>query len=200
MLALANTAEGISDNNGLGNTIGGTADGAGNLISGNGAQGIVLSAASGDLIAGNVIGTTPGTITDGPGHFHPLGNGGDGILVTATSSNNTIGGHGPGAGNLVVRNQNYGVEISIESDFNVVSGNAIGTTLAAGNEIGTGPPVNLGNFQYGISVTDSSGNTIGGVTQVNSQGQISQFGGNSGFGQRTDWYLDCRQRSLPSFG
>ena len=40
-----------------GNTIGGTAAGAGNLISGNTGLGIELSSAPGNLIQGNFIGT-----------------------------------------------------------------------------------------------------------------------------------------------
>ena len=175
-IALGNAGEGIADNNGLNNTIGGTATGAGNLISGNAAQGIALITTSGDLIAGNTIGTTPGKITDSRYNFLPLGNLGAGISLTAGSTNNQIGV--PGAGNLIAANQNNGIDISASSDFNSISGNAIGTTLFAGSEIIIGPPPNLGNFPSGIVVSNSSANTIGGLTLVDSQGKISQLGGN----------------------
>ncbi len=98
----------------------------------------------------------------GPRSIQPLGNAGDGILVTAGSTQNTIGGASAGAGNLIVANQDNGIEISGFSDSNVISGNAIGTTLATGSGIGIGPPVNLGNATDGILVSNSSANTIGG--------------------------------------
>jgi hypothetical protein len=174
-IALGNLAGGVSDNSGQNNTIGGTAAGAGNLISGNQDAGIILSGVTGDEIVGNTIGTSPGNITDSSFNFVPLGNTGDGILLSG-STQNIIGL--PGAGNLITANQNNGIEISGSSDFNVVSGNAIGTTLFAGSVIGIGPPVNLGNAADGIAVENSSGNTIGGVTLLDSTGHISSLVGN----------------------
>ena len=84
----------------------------------------------------------------------------------------------PGAGNLVVANQNNGIEISPEADFNAVSGNAVGTTLASGSFIGIGPPVNLGNESNGIFLNDASANTIGGADQIDAKGNITLLGGN----------------------
>ncbi len=176
---LANGIDGVTDNNDSGNTIGGTAQGAGNVISGNAGEGISLYSVSNDLIAGNNIGTSPGPITDTSSQFLPLGNKGDGIGLfsdsTTGSTDNTIGM--PGAGNLVVANGNDGINIQQGSDNNLVSGNAVGTTLTPSASIGIGPPVNLGNAQEGIAVSGSSGNTIGGVNIV-SQGQFTQFAGN----------------------
>ena len=82
-------------------------------------------------------------------------------------------------------NKAYGIDIAEEADFNAVSGNAVGTTLATGSSIGIGPPVNLGNASDGIFLEGVSGNTIGGVNTLDSQGQISILGGNvvSGNGQ-----------------
>ncbi len=91
MIALGNGSDGITDNSDAGNTIGGTASGAGNLCSANQGQGISLFSVSNDLLAGNILGTTPGSITDNPSRFHRLGNAGNGILVTAQSTNNVIG-------------------------------------------------------------------------------------------------------------
>ena len=177
--ALGNGIDGVTDNNDSGNTIGGTAAGAGNVISGNGGEGISLYTVSGDLIAGNNIGTSPGSIADPSSAFVRIGNTGDGIGLfsdsTTGSSNNTIGM--PGVGNLVVANGGYGINICQASDSNLISGNAVGTTLASGSEIGISAPVNLSNGQSGIEVNSSSGNTVGGVNTV-SQGQFVQFGGN----------------------
>ena len=105
----------------------------------------------------------PGKINDSPFNFQPLGNTGDGILIQARSTQNTIGGASAGAGNLLVSNQSNRIEIGGSSDSNVISGNAIGTTLSTGSGIGIGPPVNLGNAAMESSVSSSSANTIGGV-------------------------------------
>ncbi|MGH9369311.1 MAG: hypothetical protein ACRD3M_16760, partial [Thermoanaerobaculia bacterium] len=87
---------GVGGNN---NAIGGTAAGAGNLISGNRAYGINVALVSNisNVIQGNRIGTDVTGLA-------PLGNGmvgfgSAGIVVGGT--NNTIGGTAPGAGNVI---------------------------------------------------------------------------------------------------
>jgi hypothetical protein len=179
-VALPNTGDGI-DLFGSSNTVGGTTVGSGNLVSANGGpnggEGINLSFASDNLVEGNVVGTTFGQITDPPSKFQRLGNTASGIFISS-GNNNTIGGSITGSGNLVVANGNDGIEINSGSDFNVVSGNAVGTTLATGSSIGIGPPVNLGNASEGISVVNSSGNTIGGTDQLDAKGNITLRGGN----------------------
>ncbi|MGH7137659.1 MAG: hypothetical protein ACREHD_18080, partial [Pirellulales bacterium] len=82
--------------------IGGAQPGAGNVISANGGNGILvehafISALGGSvLIQGNLIGTdVTGTAS--------LGNGGAGIYVVATR-NAAIGGAVPGAGNVISSN------------------------------------------------------------------------------------------------
>ena len=174
-IALGNAFDGISDNFDSNNTIGGGSAGSGNLISANTNEGVDLFSVSGDSVTGNIIGTTPGQITDAPFEFQPLGNGGDGIRVGGTSTHNTIGL--PGAGNLVVSNKNNGIEISFGADFNSVSGNAVGTTLVPSSFIGIGPPVNLGNGSNGIYLNDVSANTIGGADEI-AAGNITLLGGN----------------------
>lgn len=86
-------------------TIGGTAAGSGNLISGNRDVGISLGFSGGyhlvahadrAVVQGNLIGTK----ADGAG---PLGNGGAGMYFGA-SFNSTIGGLDPGAGNMIAFN------------------------------------------------------------------------------------------------
>ena len=87
-----------------GNTIGGTAPGTGNLISGNFDSGVEITGAtaSANLIEGNLIGTdSTGTIavTNGAG------------VVVISSAGNTIGGAASGAGNLLSGSRFEGVII-----------------------------------------------------------------------------------------
>ena len=78
----------------IGNTIGGTASGAGNVIFGYGGAGVQISSSSSfNVVAGNKIGTdVTGTVAL---------NSGNGIEVDAGCVGNTIGGTALGAGNLI---------------------------------------------------------------------------------------------------
>jgi hypothetical protein len=104
--------------------LGGTSAGSGNLISGNQGVGIELgfqvdgqTTKPGDraLIQGNLIGTK----ADGSG---PLGNGGAGIYFLR-SSNSTIGGLDPGAGNVIAFS--YGGGVGVVGTSNRILSNSI---------------------------------------------------------------------------
>jgi parallel beta-helix repeat protein len=128
---------------GSNNTIGGTAAGAGNLISGNADDGIIFQGDDGNLVQGNTIGTNAaGTAA--------VANAGYGVILDG--SHDTVGGTAAGAGNLISGNGNAG--ISIDFDANLVQGNRIGT-----NASGTAA---LDNGGDGITVSGAS-NTIGGT-------------------------------------
>ena len=103
-LDLGNTSTGVLIS-APSNTIGGTASGAGNLISGNDFLGVRLntSSATGNLVQGNFVGTQAGGVL-------PLGNSSGGIRVDGGSSN-TVGGTTAGAGNVIAHNSNHGVAI-----------------------------------------------------------------------------------------
>ena len=159
--ALGNARHGVSithDNNstnpsGFDNTIGGTVAGAGNLISGNGAFGVVIfgpnGGASGNLLQGNFIGTdVTGT--------QAVGNVGDGVVLSS-APDNTVGGTTAAVRNVISGNGKYGVVIeSSPSTGNLVQGNFIGTDVS-----GTSP---LGNANHGVIIqVGASANMIGGT-------------------------------------
>lgn len=138
------------------NTIGGTTVAARNLISSNGANGIAtINTAStfggGTIIQGNYIGTDiTGT--------QARGNNFSGIYLVETS-NNTIGGVTPGAGNVISAND-VGVFIR-EQDVpeKIASSNSVFGNLIGTNAAGTGA---LGNRDDGVRIWDASNNNIGG--------------------------------------
>jgi hypothetical protein len=142
-------------------TIGGTASGARNVVSGNVVHGIIVRDSS-NLIQGNFIGTN----ISGKAK---LGNGGDGVglggLFGFVANNITVGGTTPAARNLISGNGAHGIETG-DVTAAVIEGNFIGTDVA-----GTG---DLGNTGIGITV-NSSNLTIGGTNT--GAGNVIAFNG-----------------------
>jgi titin len=150
---LGNGAGGVALFGGAsGNTVGGTASGAGNVISGNHNGGVEISQAgtSGNVVLSNLIGTDKSGTT-------PLGNGLGGVAIYGGASGNTVGGTASGAANVISGNHNGGVEISqTGTSGNAVLGNLIGT-----DERGT---AKLGNGLGGVVLFGgASGNMVGGT-------------------------------------
>ena len=146
--------DGIQIRGGSGNTIGGSGFGAGNLISGNGSDGIEINGgASGTLIVGNRIGTNAAGSS-------ALANGFNGVQIRGDSRNNTVGGVNaspfvPNVGNLVSGNLGDGIHIEgASSTGNLVLGNLVGTDLNGAIE--------LGNVGAGIGLNGAPLNTVGG--------------------------------------
>ncbi|NIM48127.1 MAG: CSLREA domain-containing protein, partial [Gemmatimonadales bacterium] len=137
--AVGNSFDGVLAGDGA--IIGGTADGAGNVISGNGWNGLSISG-TGALIWGNLIGTDASGTT-------ALGNGSDGIGITGT--NHSIGGTTTDAGNVISDNA---IGIVVGGTQVRVQGNFIGTDVTGMVALGNGS---------GIEVHGSD-NTIGGTT------------------------------------
>jgi uncharacterized repeat protein (TIGR01451 family) len=173
-VALGNKNAGISIG-ASNNTVGGTMPGTGNLISGNGDG--VLIANAGNLIQGNLIGTK----ADGTS---PLGNLDDGLVISG--SNNTIGGTGSGAGNVIAFNSKAGAFVvsspsvpvgdSILSN-SIFSNSGIGIDLSPNGNRGVTPndpgdadtgPNNLQNFpQLVFANKNSSGlNVVGSLNST----------------------------------
>ncbi len=139
--------------------IGGTAPGAGNVISGNAGWGITISA-SANVVQGNFIGTDASGASD-------LANGMDGVSIFA-GADNVIGGTTPGAGNLIAGNVGRGISV-LNAPGTVIQGNFIGTDAS-----GTAA---LGNGADGIAVLNSSRVIIGGTTAA-----ANVIAGNGGAG------------------
>jgi hypothetical protein len=153
-------------------TIGGTAPGARNVISGNNGRGISLGGTvSGNLVQGNFIGT------DVTGNT-AVGNLSDGVLINFGSANNTIGGTTPAARNVISGNGGNGVR----SDYhpNTVQGTFIGTQGDGVSPLGNGLNgvlINFGDNAIGGSAS-GAGNTIAfnggtGVLIVGSSSPVS---------------------------
>jgi parallel beta-helix repeat protein len=132
-----------------GNVIGGTAPGAGNVISGNTYRGIYATGTNitGNLIQGNFIGTK----ADGT---NALGNGWDAIVLFDGASGNVVGlsTGGLGAGNTIAFNGQTGVYVGSDNSNlslgNMIRGNIIfsnnfiGINLAGGTEDSFGVTAN----------------------------------------------------------
>jgi titin len=145
--AMGNTAAGISIG-AANNTIGGTATGAGNVISGNGGGGVAITGAiaNGNVVAGNRIGTNLAGTAAVP-------NSAFGVRVVAAG--NTIGGTTAAARNIISGNAQIGVYvIGPTTTGNVVAGNFIGTTANGAAALPNGTGVVVAN--------EADDNTIGG--------------------------------------
>lgn len=174
--ALPNDTFGIEVKSPL-TTIGGTAAGAANVISGNAGSGIHLREATGSVVQGNHIGTNAAGTAAVP-------NTANGIVISATTTTLTndtgntvtspfsarIGGTAAGEGNLIAGNLGIGVLVE-SSDTTQIQGNFIGTSSSA---------TPIPNGSDGINIGGGSGdqaNIVGG-TALGAGNVIVANGGN----------------------
>ena len=160
--------EGAADN-----LIGGTEDGARNIVSGN-LYNVGLgggSGATGNTVQGNYIGTDrSGSVA--------LANSGAGVFIYDNGSDNLVGGTEPGAGNLISGNTFGGVfMISPGVIGNIVQGNFIGTDAS-----GTKP---LGNLADGVIISYGAANNLIGGTEPEA-GNTVAFNGSTGIALSID--------------
>jgi titin len=151
---------GVLVTGGLATTIGGTASGAGNVVSGNVIAGIEVTGASatatqivGNLIGTNSTGTRAVVRTGQSNQLQALQNAGIAII---SSGGNLIGGNSPAARNVISGNY-VGVNLALISPAgspNTVLGNLIGTDAS-----GQKP---LGNI-VGIYINGAAGDDVGGA-------------------------------------
>jgi len=126
--------------------------GEGNLLSGNGCNGLEISGegTTDNIIKGNLIGSNlSGT--------EKFGNSGSGVSLFDGAQRNQIGGLTSGERNIISGNQYAGICLNGETATgNIIAGNLIGTDIW-----GTSA---LGNGEHGISIS-SPENRIGGTTK-----------------------------------
>src|SRR5712691_2231229 len=161
--ALGNGGGGITLLNGpTMNTIGGTAAGAGNVISGNVNDGVDFNGVgTTNLLQGNLIGTNAGGSA-------ALGNSVDGVYISGGAIDNTVGGTITAARNVISGNLMNGVGISGNGTYkNLVQGNFIGTDISGLVSIGNhfdGIRIDAGGADNTILHNVISGNLMNGVS------------------------------------
>jgi uncharacterized repeat protein (TIGR01451 family) len=126
---IGNRTEGISSDSSLPLLIGGSSARAGNVISGNGSTGVMLSSPGhySSVVQGNFIGT------DRTGALN-LGNGGNGIWLI--SPDNTVGGRDVGEGNVIAFNRENGIDRGGDRRA-IILGNSIHSNGGLGIDSGT---------------------------------------------------------------
>lgn len=166
-VAISNTNNGILVINGPSRTvIGGEIAGSGNVISGNGYQGILIRdpGTTETKVIGNIIGL------DATG-MNKLGNHNNGIFIIAGANNNFVGGETQSARNIIANNGFNGISIiNTGTSNNRIQGNFIGIDV-------NGERVQ-GNTTNGILIgAGASGNIVGGEA-TNQRNIISGNGDN----------------------
>jgi hypothetical protein len=169
MAALPNAGAGVYIESGAAsNTIGGASAGAGNVISGNGTQGIYILGTNTafNVAEGNYLGLNAAGTAAIPNFFA-------GIEINNAACSNVVGGTVTAARNVISGNNAQGVFIAgANTAFNVVEGNYLGLNAAgtaavpnafAGVEIGQGAQSNLVGGVTPGAANVLSGNTSQGV-------------------------------------
>ena len=132
------------------NTVGGTSAADRNIVSGNPRRGVVVTGQKTDrnLIINNIVGL-------GPGGDKKLGNIKHGVDINSGSSENVVGGTGPGERNVLSGNGWAGIEISHlpETVNNTVIGNFVGTGVT-----GNTAPAYASNGEQGVHLQDQVNN------------------------------------------
>ena len=173
--AIPNQLDGIRLTDATNTQIGGTAAGAGNVISGNGLSGIrFIQTSTGNHVEGNRIGlNASGSAV--------VANGQDGVTIV-DGSTNVIGGTAAAARNFISGNTGNGVWISQTATANTIQNNTIGQQTPGGNTA-NGVLITNGangntidgnqiwfNGQDGVAIVSGTGNRlVGNSITANSQ-------------------------------
>ena len=162
-LAFPNTGNGIQIIDIANNVVGGTATLPGNVISGNGGEGLRIDGAlaTGNLIQGNYIGTNASGSA-------AVGNTASGVYIRRAPSNsvigNTVSGNTGFAGITICGNTLFcggGDNFGPGTPGNNAAGNVVQGNLVGTNSAGT---TALGNSQAGVSIDGAPNTLVGGTT------------------------------------
>jgi hypothetical protein len=150
-----------------GNVVGGTARGAGNVISAN-IYGVDLfqPGTSGNVVQGNLIGTDK----SGTGR---LGNATDGVVVEVGATGNVIGGTAPGSGNAIAFNGKGVVLIADATSGNSILGNSIRGNAGPGIDLGDDGPTPNGPNPRALPNGGQNAPVITGLTLHSISGSLS---------------------------
>ena len=169
--AFSDSGTGIAVNGGSSVTIGGTLEGAGNVISGLFQDTITLGTTTGDVVEGNIIGLSASQST---------GLGVDtAVTLFGGANNNTIGSVGAGA-NVMADSADVAVQLSGGTN-NTLAGNFIGTDSA-------GQPLSAFPNDLGVRILFGTGNTFSNnrISTSNQQAIAIDDGPNTFTGNRID--------------
>jgi hypothetical protein len=142
---------GVVIGTGAENIVGGTAEGEGNIISGNEDSGVLIAGPEsvGNTIHGNYIGTD----ASGTG---AIGNGVDGVWIGEGAHGNLVGGGTAEERNVISGNGSTGVVLDGVM-HTIISGNYIGTDASG--------MIALGNGFHGVAIVQGAQNNhVGGAT------------------------------------
>ena len=130
------------------NTIGGNTAPKRNIISSNTLGVLINGTASGNVVAGNYIGTDPAGTT---ARANATG------VAIASADANTIGGATLAEGNVVAANTSYGIKVFGANAGAIASSNTIRNNWVGPNAAGT---ASLGNIAAGIQIDDFTTATV----------------------------------------
>ncbi len=171
-----NRENGIYDS-GHDNTIGGTAAGQGNVISGSFGSGVLLdNGAYYTTVVGNFIGTNADATGKADSNGTHTGNG-VGVTIQGCSTQNYIGGTGADARNVISGNFQSGVVITNDgTNYNLVAGDYIGTDVDGA--------LAMGNGGDGVLISDGANyNGVGLLADgPDDTSKLTLISGNGGFG------------------
>ena len=159
------------------NTLGGSADGERNVISGNVEIGIYIEAADGNKILGNLIGTDiTGTRAVRSGDIVQ----GNGVEFNTVAKNNVLGGLLPGERNVVSGNKVYGVVYYGHCEQNSTLGNYVGVDISGDKPLpnATGICVDCASHHNDIARNVISGNVSYGMFFVTRGTEFNTLRGN----------------------
>lgn len=166
--AVPNFGNGVTISGSSSVTVGGTAAGNGNVISGNFGNGVSITRSSGTTLQGNLIGTDAAGEAAFDSFGNSLGNGGNGVTLRLDAAGTVIGGATAAARNVISGNSGDGIFVNTgDPETTTIQGNFVGTDV-------TGTAA-VGNFGEGVEIA-SVGSSLGGTAAVVGNVMSGNFG------------------------